>query len=46
MIGQMITMHALFTSYNSDENALGFEIEELVYGPNNVYVLKHNVADG
>ena len=46
MIGQDITMHVLFTSFNNDENAFSFEPEALVYGPNNVYVLKHNVADG
>jgi hypothetical protein len=45
MIGQIITMHVLFTSYNNDENALGFKIEELVYGPKNVYVLKHTMSE-
>ena len=46
MIGQDITMHVKFTSFNNDENAFRFETEALVYEPKNVYVLEHNVADG
>ena len=39
-------MFYLLTSFNNDENAFCFETEALVYGPKNLHVLKHNVADG